>query len=282
MVNFKELFLIFLRGLIMGVADIIPGVSGGTMALITGIYERLIKAISDINHLIIKEVFRSHVGTAFKNIKKIDFALLVPLLLGIAIAFLSLARLMDYLLLNWSGITYAFFFGLILASAIFVYKYAGKNIVKNIIFLVIGFVFAFWFIGLDVLQTNHSSIIILFSGAIAISAMILPGISGAFILVLLGQYEYIINALKNFDIGKITLFLIGVIVGILVFSKILDYLLNKHKCATMSFLTGLMLGSLRLPYNEVAAGSRGLLWPIVAGVIGFFIVFLLEKKFNKD
>ncbi len=282
MVNFKELFLIFLRGLIMGVADIIPGVSGGTMALITGIYERLIKAISNINHLIVKEVFRSHVGTAFKNIKKIDFALLVPLLLGIAIAFISLAHLMDYLLLNWSGITYAFFFGLILASAIFVYKYAGKNFVRNIIFLVIGFVFAFWFIGLDALQTNHSSLVILFAGAIAISAMILPGISGAFILVLLGQYEHIINALKNFDVGKITLFLIGAIVGILVFSKVLDYLLNKHKFATMSFLTGLMLGSLRLPYNEVAASSRGLLWPIVAGIIGFLIVFLLEKKFNKD
>ncbi|MBC8501348.1 MAG: DUF368 domain-containing protein [DPANN group archaeon] len=264
----------------MGIADIIPGVSGGTIALITGIYERLVHAISGINSLLVKEFFSRNFRKAFKNIKKIDFALFIPLLLGIALAFLALSHLMSYLLLEWTAITYAFFFGLILASASFVYKHAGNHHSRNFFYLILGFIFAFWFIGLKALEANHSLPIIFFSGALAICAMILPGISGAFILVLLNQYEFMINAIKNLLFDRLGVFIVGAVIGILSFSKFLDYLLRKHKGTTMSFLTGLMLGSLRLPYDRVVASVDKMLFPIIAAVVGFAIVFVLEKRFN--
>ncbi len=279
--NLKESLLFFLRGLFMGIADIIPGVSGGTIALITGIYERLIKAINDVNELIIKQVFKKKISKACKNILKLDFGFLIPLALGIAIAMLSLSHLMDYLLHEQTALTYAFFFGLILASAIFVYKHAGKNHWKNLIFGMAGLVLSFWIAGLSTVNASHSVIILFLSGAIAICAMILPGISGAFILVLLGQYEFIIGAIKNLMLDKIVIFGAGAVVGILAFSKLLNYLLKKHKPATMSFLTGLMLGALRKPYLEISASYGSLLQVIIVAVIGFGIVFFLERKFNK-
>ncbi|NQU98738.1 DUF368 domain-containing protein [Candidatus Woesearchaeota archaeon] len=264
----------------MGIADAIPGVSGGTIALITGIYDRLITAINGINKLFVKEVFNRKVDRAFKNIKKIDFALFVPLLLGIMLAMFSLSHVMSYLLSELTAITYAFFFGLILSSAFFVYKQADKDNFKKVIFLLIGFVFAFWFVGLKALEANHSTPIIILAGAIAICAMILPGISGAFILVLLNQYEFMINSIKNLLWDKMGLFIAGAIVGILSFSKLLNYLLKKHRGKTMSFLTGLMLGSLRLPYGRIVESIGNLAYPIVAAIVGFGIVFVLEKKFR--
>jgi len=281
MKTFKEYLLVFLRGIFMGVADIIPGVSGGTIALITGIYERLVHAISDINSLLVKEFFSRNFRKAFKNIKKIDFALFIPLILGIMVAFLTLSHLMVYLLVEWTAATYAFFFGLILASAFFVYKHAGKHRKRNLLYMLLGFIFAFWFVGLNALEATHTSLIILVSGAIAICAMILPGISGSFILLLLGQYEFMITAIKNLAFDKIGLFAAGALVGILVFAKFLDYLLRKHKGATMSFLTGLMIGSLRLPIAKVAETLGNVTLPIVAAVVGFAIVFVLESKFKK-
>ncbi|MBU1202415.1 MAG: DUF368 domain-containing protein [Nanoarchaeota archaeon] len=266
----------------MGVADIIPGVSGGTIALITGIYERLVHGISSINSLVVKEVVGGKFKKAFFNVKKIDFALFIPLLFGIAISFLSLSHLMSYLLSVWTGITYAFFFGLILSSAFFVYKHASKNRFENLLFLAVGFVFAFWFVGLKVLDANHSLVVIFFSAMIAICAMILPGISGSFMLLLLNQYEYMIGALKNLLFDKIIVFLFGALIGILSFSKVLDWLLKNHKAKTMSFLTGVMIGSLRLPWGKVAASDNSLLFMIIAAVVGFAVVFVLEKKFGKN
>ncbi len=280
MKNLKELFLIFLRGLFMGTADAIPGVSGGTIALITGIYQRLIHAINEVNTLLVKELFNLNFKKFFKNFKKIDFALLIPLLSGIVLALLILSHLIDYLLSAWTAITYAFFLGLILSSAIFVYRQAGRNHNKNFLFFAIGLFFAFWFVGLKTLETNHSLLVLLFSGAIAICAMILPGISGAFILVLLNQYEFLINVIKNLMFDKIAVFVLGALIGILSFSRFLDFLLKKHKPATMSFLTGLMIGSLRLPYKKIVSSYNNLLLVVFIGLIGFFLVFILEKKFN--
>lgn len=264
----------------MGIADIIPGVSGGTIALITGIYERLISAISSINKLILKPLSKLQFKEAFQNILKVDFALLVPLAIGIGIAFLALAHLMEYLLLNWTGITYAFFFGLILSSAIFVYKQASKNHKRNFPFGILGLIFAFWFVGLNAFASSHSLLILFFSGAIAICAMILPGISGSFILVLLGQYEFMISALKNLVVDKIAVFMAGALIGILSFSKLLEWLLKKYKSQTMSFLTGIMIGSLRLPFSKLDLGIPAIFIEILVAIIGFGLVFILERKFS--
>ncbi|MBU1030856.1 MAG: DUF368 domain-containing protein [Nanoarchaeota archaeon] len=281
MKNFKESFMIFLRGLLMGAADVIPGVSGGTIALITGIYERLIKAIDDVNRFVLKDFFHFRLKKAFLNVKKLDFALLVPLLLGIGIAILSLAHLITFLLEEFVAVTFAFFFGLILASAVFVYKHAGKKHCQNIPFLFVGLVVGFLLAAPGSFGTNHSLPIIFLSGAIGICAMILPGISGSAILVLLGQYQFIMESLKSLLFDKIIVFIFGAVVGILSFSKLLDFLLKRHKGSTMAFLTGLMVGSLRRPFDEIVASSPKVIPVIILGVIGFGVVFVLEKYFSE-
>jgi len=278
-----ETILIFLRGLFMGTADIIPGVSGGTIALITGIYERLIHAISKIDFKFILFLFKGD----FKNFKKnalqeIDFELFIPLLAGIGLAILTMSKVISYLLASYPAPTFGFFFGLILASAIFVYGHVDELNLKNIFFVILGLVFAVIFVGLNPIQANHSLPIIFLSGALAICAMILPGISGAFILLLLNQYEYMINVLNNFQITEILTFIVGALIGILSFSRLLDYLLNHHKSVTMAFLVGLMVGTLRLPYEKISTNLESI-WPVIgAAIFGFVLVFVLEWKFKVE
>lgn len=278
----KNFLAIFLRGLFMGTADIMPGVSGGTVALITGIYERLIHSISKINFEFVKPLLKGNFQESKTILKKeVDFELFIPLLLGIGIAILSMSQLMQFLLTNYITYTYAFFSGLILASAYIVYTEIDGFSVKNFIFGIIGFVFAFIFVGLNPIQANHSLLIIFFSGFVAICAMILPGISGAFVLLLLGQYEYMINALNKFSINEIITFVVGAGLGILSFSRILDYLLKNHESITMSFLVGLMLGTLRMPYQKISiADNSAIIFSVLLGIIAFGIVMLMEKKFR--
>ncbi|MDZ4172481.1 MAG: DUF368 domain-containing protein [Methanobacteriaceae archaeon] len=266
----------------MGTADIMPGVSGGTVALITGIYERLIHSISKINFEFVKPLLKGNFQESKTILKKeVDFELFIPLLLGIGIAILSMSQLMQFLLTNYITYTYAFFSGLILASAYIVYTEIDGFSVKNFIFGIIGFVFAFIFVGLNPIQANHSLLIIFFSGFVAICAMILPGISGAFVLLLLGQYEYMINALNKFSINEIITFVVGAGLGILSFSRILDYLLKNHESITMSFLVGLMLGTLRMPYQKISiADNSSIIFSVLLGIIAFGIVMLMEKKFR--
>lgn len=276
-----ETFLIFLRGLFMGTADVIPGVSGGTIALITGIYERLIHAISRIDFKFILYLFEGDFKRFKQNaIQEIDFELFIPLLLGIGIAVLTMSKIISFLLTNYPAVTFGFFFGLILASAIFVYNHVDELNIKNLAFLAIGFVFAIIFVGLNPIQANHSLPIIFLSGSVAICAMILPGISGAFVLLLLNQYEYMINALNNLQLVEIITFIAGALVGILSFSRILDYLLIHHKSVTMAFLVGLMIGTLRLPYEKIVVSMESPIPIVIAAIIGFAIVFILEKRFE--
>lgn len=276
-----ETFLIFLRGLFMGTADVIPGVSGGTIALITGIYERLIHAISRIDFKFILYLFKGDFKKFKQNaVQEIDFELFIPLLLGIGLAILTMSKVISFLLANYPAVTFAFFFGLIFASAIFVYNHVDELNIKNLAFVVFGFIFAIIFVGLNPIQANHSLPIIFLSGAVAICAMILPGISGAFVLLLLNQYEYMINALNNLQFSEIITFCIGALVGILSFSRVLDYLLTHHKSITMAFLVGLMIGTLRLPYEKIVVSMESPIPIVIAAVIGFLIVFVLEKKFE--
>ncbi len=277
-----EVFLIFLRGLLMGTADVIPGVSGGTMALITGIYPRLIHAISQINANFLISALKGNFVKSKTEILKWDFGLFIPLLCGIGLAVLTMSKIMTIMLTVYTATTYAFFFGLILASAIFVYNHVDELNLKNVTFFLIGLVFAIIFVGLNPIQANHSLPVTFFSGMVAICAMILPGISGAFILLLLNQYEYMLNALNNLDFAVIITFILGAIIGILSFSRLLNYLLEHHKSVTMAFLVGLMIGTLRLPYDKITASmGDNIIVVIVAGVIGFVLVIFLEKQFEK-
>lgn len=276
-----ETFLIFLRGLFMGTADVIPGVSGGTIALITGIYERLIHAISRIDFKFVLYLLEGDFKKFKQNaVQEIDFELFIPLFLGIGLAILTTSKVISFLLANYPAVTFAFFFGLILASAIFVYNHVDELNIKNLAFVAFGFIFAIIFVGLNPIQANHSLPVIFLSGAVAICAMILPGISGAFVLLLLNQYEYMLNALNSLQFSEIITFCIGAVVGILSFSRILDYLLTHHKSITMAFLVGLMIGTLRLPYEKIVVSMESPIPIVVAAVVGFLIVFVLEKKFE--
>jgi len=278
--------LIFLRGLFMGTADIIPGVSGGTIALITGIYERLVHAISKINFSFVKPFFRGNFSTfKTKFFEEIDFQLFVPLLLGIAVAMLTLSKVITFLLDFYTAFTFAFFLGLILASSYVLYTHLVKISLKIILFSIIGFIVAFIFVGLNPIAANHTLPILFFSGMIAVCAMILPGISGAFILLLLGQYEYMLHSLNTLNLVEIITFCLGALIGILGFSKFLDYLLNHYKEVTLAFLIGVMLGTLRTPYDKIVANIDGsnlinVVICLTLIIIGFIIIFVMEKKFN--
>ncbi len=279
----KTFISIFLRGLFMGSADIIPGVSGGTIALITGIYERLVHSISKIKFGFLRPLLNNgDLKRAFKALKEeVDFELFIPLLLGIGLAVFTLSHIISYMITYYVTYTYAFFSGLILASAYVVYTKIDGFSVKNSIFTLMGFVFAFLFVGLNPIQTNHTLIVLFFSGFIAICAMILPGISGAFMLLLLNQYEYMLGVLNRMAIIEIITFISGAVIGILSFSRLLDYLLRNHEAVTMSFLVGLMIGTLRLPYNKIKIFSmESIFISLLLVIIAFIIVSVLEKKFN--
>lgn len=280
--NIKEAIIIFLKGLFMGSADIVPGVSGGTIALITGIYERLVHAISSINFTFIKPLLKLDFnGFKEKLFEEIDFELFIPLILGIGIAVLTLARVISYLLEEQTAYTFSFFLGLILASAYILYTQLKEKNIKITIITIIGIILSYIFVGLNPIAANHSLPVIFISGLIAICAMILPGISGSFLLLLLGQYQHMLNSLNAFNFAEIITFIIGAVIGILGFSKILNYLLENHESITMAFLIGIMIGTLRLPVNMIATNLTGS-WIIclLLALIGIAIVVLLEKRFK--
>lgn len=283
--DIKEAFLIFIRGLLMGSADIVPGVSGGTIALITGIYAHLVEAISRIHFGFLKPLFKGDInGFLTQLFDEIEFKFFIPLVLGIGVAFLTLAKVVTYCMDVHTALTYAFFLGLIIASAVILFKKLNEINLKNILFALIGAVLTFIFVSLNPIAANHSLIVIFISGMIAICAMILPGISGSFLLLLLGQYKYMLNALHNLQIVDIIVFAVGALIGILGFSKILNYLLKNHEEVTMAFLIGVMLGSLKVPAVEIV-NSAGLnyagLFPcLIIAVIGFALIIILETRFD--
>lgn len=261
----KKPLVIFLKGLFMGAADIIPGISGGTIAFITGIYEMLVTAIKDIPEGI-KKAFKwvsSPNKKAFKAIiKKVDYALFIPLLLGIAIAFTAGSILIPPLIQGYPALIYSFFTGLILASAIFVYKKIEAHSIPGFTFLAIGLAAGFT-VAYSAIQAGSASppsvLYVFLLGVVALMAMILPGISGAFILVLFGQYEFMLNALRNItsEWHFVVSFILGGIIGLLGFARLLSYLLQRFHSQTLFFLTGLMLGALYVPVTETLNGLAG-------------------------
>lgn len=286
----------------MGASDVVPGVSGGTIAFITGIYERLINAIKSINIANIKLFFTGKFKQFWVNI---DGTFLLCLMLGIATSFLSLANLITYLIENQPVYVWSFFFGLILASIVFV----GRNVRWNWKTMITGLVFvllAFFITSPENAPLNQNNALwyIFLCGAIAICAMILPGISGSFILVLLGQYFYIMNALTELNIIVLSVFISGALIGIVSFANVLSWLFKHYEMITLSALTGFMAGSLNKiwPWKntiETYIDKHGKIMPLIQEnilpnnfdmsfiwaclliLLGFTIVFVLEMVANK-
>jgi len=234
---------LFARGFCMGAADVVPGVSGGTMAFILGIYEELIESIREFGQPpLLKALVRFRFREVFTII---NWKFLLAVLGGIGAAILTLAKGLEWLLENQPTIVWSFFFGLVFASVIAVSRRVKKWRLPLWVALIAGTVFAYVLVGLVPLQTPETWWFLFLSGAVAICAMILPGISGAFILVLLGKYQYVLEAVNRRDIADIIWVVLGAGVGIITFAQVLGWLFKRYHDLTVAVLTGFMLGSLR-------------------------------------
>ncbi len=248
--SFKNYLLITVRGLGMGAADVIPGVSGGTIAFITGIYEELINSIKSFNIVFVNKLFKEGIAPAWKHV---NGNFLVAVLTGVLISIFSLARLFSWLLDNYQLMVWAFFFGLIVGSAIHVGRQISRWNGFSIFMLLAGTAIAFFITVAAPATTPQAHWFIFISGAIAISAMILPGISGSFILLLLGKYEFMLNVIRDLQVSYLGVFAAGCAVGLIAFSNVIAWLFRHFRNATLALLTGFMIGSLNKlwPWKEV-------------------------------
>ena len=225
----------------MGAADVVPGVSGGTIAFITGIYDTLLESIRRINPQLIGILRRDGVKAAFVHINGF---FLIALFAGVFTSIATLAKLISWLLVTHPIPLWSFFFGLIVVSVFHMLKQIEKKSLSRLLLLLLGIGFAYSITILQPLQLEPTNINILLAGAIAICAMILPGISGSFILLLIGMYTPILGAVKSVDITVLLLFISGCVTGLLSFSHVLTWLLKHFRDLTLIFLTGLMVGTL--------------------------------------
>ena len=293
---------LFLKGVFMGIAEIIPGVSGGTIAFITGIYEELINSIKSVNASSVKLLLSFKLSLFWKQI---NGSFLLTLLVGMLTSVLALGRVIVFLIDEHPFKIWGFFFGLIIASAIVIFYQIKSVNSKVFIAALIGLVISSYIALEAPSSTPNSNLFIFLSGAIAISAMILPGISGSFILVFLSKYEFILNSLNNFDIAVISVFVGGCVVGLVTFSRVFSYLFKKYNDVVISVLVGFLLGSLFkiwpfykvLEYNAsnepiytnpvlpTSSQQGDLMYFILFSIIGFVSMWLVEKKYiglNKE
>ena len=294
----KDYLIISLKGIAMGAADVVPGVSGGTIAFISGIYEELIGSINKVNFGTLKVLKKEGLSAMWKSV---NGNFLLSLLLGIAISVISLAKLIRHLLETQPVLIWAFFFGLVLASIIHVAKQITKWNLVSVILMIVGAVVAYYITTLVPQTAEISSGYVFLSGALAICAMILPGISGSYILLLLGMYKPVLDAIHDKDFKIIGLLGAGAIVGLLSFSRLLKWLFDHYQNLTLATLTGFIIGSLNKiwPWKKVIdsemingklkilqeksvspfhyEGDNELLWAIGLAFVGFMFIVLLEK-----
>ncbi|MBQ4804279.1 DUF368 domain-containing protein [Aquimarina sp. MMG015] len=315
--SLKDYLVVSAKGIAMGAADVVPGVSGGTIAFISGIYEELISTINNLD----LNFFKAWKNEGFvASWKKYNLSFLLALFSGIAISILSLAKILKWLLHNEPLLLWSFFFGLVLASIL----YIGKQITiwspKVLISILLAAVISYFITIAEPIASPESLWYLLFCGFIAIIAMILPGVSGAFILLILGAYETFIGILNQFREGltsldfnllwqafyKILIIAVGAIAGLKLFSKILNWMFNNHKNMTLALLTGFMIGSLNKlwPWKKVLSwrtnsegievpfleksilpssfdGDPRIIWVLLFIIIGFLLILALERLATK-
>ena len=280
--------MLSVKGMCMGAAGVVPGVSGGTIAFITGIYDELINSVKSINAASLKMFFTGKWGEFWKMI---NGKFLLFLLAGIGISVFSLAKIITWLLVAYPVLVWSFFFGLVLASTWFVGKDVKERNWKTGLGFLLGAALAFYITVATPAETPSHFLFIFLCGAIAICAMILPGISGSFILVLLGKYFFIMEAVKTLDLKVIAIFGIGACVGITSFSRLLSYALSHMRNITLAVLSGFMLGSLNKvwPWKETIEGveqnvaPNAFVWQAVClALLGFVMVYGIEKISSKS
>ena len=303
-----DYLIISLKGMAMGAADVVPGVSGGTIAFISGIYEELIESLNNINSSIFKELRSKGIKRSWE---KLNGPFLLALMSGVLISIFSLAKGVEWLLEYHPILLWAFFFGLVAASIVYISKQIKTTLwdiagLKVFLAITIGGSIAYFITILNPIESSDSNLFLFFAGALAICAMILPGISGAFILVIIGAYSPVLEAISNRDIKTILIIGTGAIVGLLSFSKLLRWLFKSYNQLTLAVLTGFMIGSLNKiwpwkvaltyrinskgievplkeesisPFNYV--GDAQFLQAIGLMLFGFFIILFLEKIGNK-
>ena len=314
---FPDYILITLKGIAMGAADVVPGVSGGTIAFISGIYEELIESINKINFSVIKGIKENGIKNTWAAI---NGNFLVALVLGIAISVVTFSKIIIHLLETQPILVWSFFFGLVIASILFIWKEITTWSWKAIVSLLIGIVISYYITIAKPTESPDSYWYLFISGFLAIIAMILPGVSGAFILLLMGSYQTVIGTINqlreglstvNFEsIGnallKLGTFAIGAILGLKLFSKVLTWMFSNHKNTTLALLVGFMIGSLNKiwPWKEVIEtrinshgetvpfleksilpqkfqGDPQILTAIIMVICGFMLIFGLEKIANR-
>lgn len=293
----------FAKGVGMGAADVVPGVSGGTIAFITGIYEELLGSIRSVNGEAVRLLLRFNLAGFWKHI---NGTFLLVLISGILFSIASLSRLILFLLEHYPELLWSFFFGLIVASAVVVSKKITRWNIAVVLAGLLGAAVAYYVTVATPTQTPEAYWFIFLSGAIAICAMILPGISGSFLLVLLAKYEFILNSVKELRVDIIAVFGVGCVTGILIFSHVLNWMLKHYHNITVALLTGFMVGSLNkvwpwkitletytdrhgevkplvqenvLPGSyEVLTGQESyLVYGIALAIFGFLLVYLIDR-----
>ena len=275
------------RGFIIGCADLVPGVSGGTMALILGIYRRLVSAIGAVT----QRDFRTHLlnGRIGAALDAVDAGFLAALATGIACALVLLANLLEHLLVTYEPQVYAAFFGLIAGSVVLVGRRVEDWGPSRVGAFAVGAAVAFLIVGLSPTSTPETPLFLASSGALAVCALILPGVSGAFILVLLGKYRWVLEQLAGGQIVALLPVVAGAIVGILAFSRLLAWLLDRYAAVTLATLSGFLLGSLRKvwPWQETTGtltvnvapppGPEPVVAAIALAAAGLLLVYLLDR-----
>ena len=287
----------------MGAADIVPGVSGGTIAFITGIYEELLKSITSINF----NTFRLLKNKNIKSVwQKINGNFLACIFSGILLSVFALSKTITFLIRSYPVLVWSFFFGLILASSFIIGRTIKSWNFQRVITLIVGAFIAFSITRISPVENPDSMFYIFISGVIAISAMVLPGVSGSYILLLMGSYTLILKALNELNLTVVLVFSFGCLIGLLSFARLLSKLLKNYKDITIAVLTGFLIGSIdkvwpwkivvttrvdssgeTVPFIEKSVmpyyfeGDPKILLALILSVVGFYIVYALNRLFTK-
>ena len=270
----------FLRGFLMGSADVVPGVSGGTIAVLVGIYERLVHAISMASKAL-GNLLRLRFREAGRRLREIDWGLILPLVIGIGVAIFTLAGVISTLLEDYPEAMAGVFTGLVAASAWVAWRMIRRPDGTSLAIAVVVAVAFFFILGLKGGAVADPSWLVIFgAGAIAICAMILPGISGSFLLLMLGMYDFVINAVDGRDFPVLGVFALGCLIGIALFSQVLDWALARYHDIVVAAMVGLLIGSFRVLWpwpggvesTELGAPSGTWLIPVLLGLLAAAVV----------
>ena len=272
--------ILFLKGVAMGISDLIPGISGGTIALLLGIYKDFISSLKSINY----KSFIYLIRLDFKKLNnQLNLCFLLPVFFGILSSIFIFSSLISFLLLDYKVLLFSFFFGLIFFSSIRLISCLKPTSTLDFFTVFVGLVIGLSFFFVSSLSTSNSIFSIFLAGFIAISAMLLPGISGSYILLILGKYEFMLDSISSFNWINILIFSLGAIAGILSFSKMIHYLLKNYYRSTIFFLSGLMMGALNKVWpwqldNKIVLPEGDILMPFIIFIISGIISYNLKSE----